>query len=66
MASVNLKLATLCSVNGEEIKGFRSSGYREEKDGGGGESCQEEAINALVSVEAVRTLKHHLLSLRFR
>lgn len=31
----------------------------------GPEPCQEETINAWVSVEAVRTLEHHSLSLRF-
>lgn len=44
----------------EEIKGCRSSSYREEEEGWGG-PCQEETINARVSVGAVRTLEHQPL-----
>lgn len=54
-------MTPLCA-DSEEIKGYRSSGYGGEKGGGRRpEPCQEETINARVSVEAVRTLEHQPL-----
>lgn len=58
-----LKLVTHWSVKRWGDKGMQIQRFKEKKRGAW--ACHEETINAWVCVEAVRTLEHHLLSLRF-